>query len=59
MKLRVGKKLLVYDFESETWEKAKIVHIDQREGTISFNINGRTGYADITELDDPECYKEK
>lgn len=59
MKLRVNKKLLAFDFETMKWTKAKIVHIDSQEGMVRIkNASGHSWEADVTELDDPDCFKE-
>lgn len=60
MKLRVGKKVLAYDFEESKWVKAKIVHIDHQEGMVSVkDVEGFQWESDITEFDDPDCFREK
>jgi hypothetical protein len=59
MKLRVNKKVMAFDFSNRKWTKAKIVDINLKEGIV--RLNNTSGYsweADITEFDDPDCFKE-
>jgi len=64
MKIREGKKILAYDFVSSEWVKSKIISIDLKEGVVeiqytSGNNSGKIWHADITELSDKDCFKDK
>lgn len=60
MKIKVGKKLLNYDFEESKWVKAKIIHIDHEEGMVVLKrVDGKEIDCEISDLKDPTCFKEK
>ena len=58
MKLRVGKKILAYDFEKSKWVRVEILDIDS-EGMVRVqDINGNIWESEISEFEDSECFRE-